>query len=44
MVDAPQFFEKNGEVCPAGWQPGQEGLKETAESVASFLNQHGREL
>jgi peroxiredoxin (alkyl hydroperoxide reductase subunit C) len=44
MVDALQFFEKNGEVCPAGWQSGQAGIKETAEGVASFLNQHGREL
>jgi peroxiredoxin 2/4 len=44
MVDALQFFEKNGEVCPAGWQSGQAGIKETAESVASFLDKHGREL
>ncbi|HEX9934126.1 MAG TPA: peroxiredoxin, partial [bacterium] len=29
MVDALQFFEKNGDVCPAGWQQGQSGMKAT---------------
>jgi peroxiredoxin 2/4 len=37
MVDALQFFEENGEVCPANWHKGDEGMKETAESVASYL-------
>jgi peroxiredoxin 2/4 len=37
MVDALQFFEENGEVCPAGWQKGDSGMTPTAEGVASFL-------
>ncbi|RMG41018.1 MAG: peroxiredoxin [Candidatus Dadabacteria bacterium] len=37
MVEALQFFEKNGEVCPAGWKPGEEGMKPTPEGVASYL-------
>jgi peroxiredoxin (alkyl hydroperoxide reductase subunit C) len=37
MVDALQHFEKNGEVCPAGWQKGKEAIKATKESVASYL-------
>ena len=40
MVDALQFFEENGEVCPANWHKGDEGMKETAESVASYLGRH----
>ncbi len=37
MVDALQFHEKFHEVCPAGWQKGDRGIKETAESIASYL-------
>ena len=40
MVDALQFFEENGEVCPADWHKGQEGMKETQESVADYLSKH----
>ena len=40
MVDALQFFEENGEVCPADWHKGDAGMKETAESVASYLSTH----
>ncbi len=38
MVDALQFFEENGEVCPANWHKGDSGMKETSESVASYLS------
>lgn len=41
MVDALQFFEKNGEVCPANWKPGEDGMKASAEGVASYLAKHG---
>jgi len=44
MVDALQFFEKNGDVCPAGWQQGQSGMKATAEGVAAFLSEHEKDL
>ncbi len=37
MVDALQFFEKNGEVCPADWHKGKEGLKATQEGIADYL-------
>ena len=44
MVDALQFFEQHGEVCPAGWNKGKEGMKATPEGVAAYLSQHGTEL
>ena len=37
MVDALQFFENNGEVCPADWHSGDEAMKPTHEGVAEFL-------
>lgn len=40
MVDALQFFEENGEVCPADWHKGDAGMKETAEAVATYLSTH----
>lgn len=41
MVDALQFFEKHGEVCPANWKPGEEAMKATPEGVAKYLAKHG---
>lgn len=38
MVDALQFFEENGEVCPADWHKGEKAMKETHESVAEYLS------
>jgi peroxiredoxin (alkyl hydroperoxide reductase subunit C) len=40
MVDALQYFEQKGEVCPANWEKGKEGLKDTHEGVASYLSKH----
>jgi len=40
MVEALQFHEENGEVCPANWEEGKEGMKENAESVAGYLATH----
>ncbi len=40
MVDALQFFEENGEVCPANWTKGKDGLKDTHAGVASYLSSH----
>ena len=37
MVDALQFFEENGEVCPANWTKGSEGMKASFEGVAEYL-------
>jgi peroxiredoxin 2/4 len=38
MVDALQFFEENGEVCPADWHIGDKAMKETQQSVAEYLS------
>ncbi len=38
LVDALQFHEKVGEVCPAGWNKGDAGIKPTAEGIANFLH------
>jgi peroxiredoxin 2/4 len=40
MVDALQFNEENGEVCPANWTKGDEGLKDTHKGVAEYLSKH----
>jgi len=40
MVDALQFFEENGEVCPANWSKGSEGLKDTHAGVAEYLSRN----
>lgn len=40
MVDALQFNEENGEVCPANWTKGDEGMKDTFEGVADYLTRH----
>jgi peroxiredoxin 2/4 len=40
MVDALQFFEENGEVCPANWHKGDVGMKATADGVADYLSKH----
>ena len=44
VVDALQFHEKHGEVCPAGWQKGEDGMKPTADGVADYLSSHSDEL
>jgi len=44
MVDALQFTEKHGEVCPAGWTQGQEGMQATSDGVAAYLKKHGKAL
>jgi len=44
MVDALQFFEEHGEVCPAGWNKGKAGMKPSTAGVAEYLAQHAAEL
>lgn len=44
MVDALQFCEEHGEVCPAGWQKGESGMKASAQGVADYLASHAKEL
>jgi peroxiredoxin (alkyl hydroperoxide reductase subunit C) len=42
MVDAVQFSDTHGEVCPANWKEGDEAMKPTAEGVASYLAKHAK--
>ena len=44
MVDALSFHTEHGEVCPAGWNKGDEGMKESAESVEEYLSKNSANL
>ena len=37
MVDALQYFEANGEVCPANWKKGEKSMKATQNGVEEFF-------
>ncbi|KTC94556.1 peroxiredoxin [Legionella erythra] len=44
IIDAVQFFEEHGEVCPAGWQKGKAGMKASPKGVAEYLASHSDSL
>jgi len=44
LVDALQYHEMHGEVCPAGWKKGDKAMKPTPKGVASFLAEHAEQL
>lgn len=44
MADALLLVQEHGEVCPAGWQKGQEGMKPTADGVKQYLKSHASKL
>ena len=44
MVDALQFHEEHGEVCPAGWNKGKAGMNASTVGVAQYLADHAAEL
>ena len=44
MIDALQFTEEHGEVCPAGWKQGDKGMKGTTEGVAEYLAEEADKL
>ena len=44
LVDALQFHEEHGEVCPAGWNKGDSGMKPSAAGVASYLTGNAAQL
>lgn len=44
MVDTMLFTNEHGEVCPAGWNKGDEGMKATTEGVADYLAKHEGDL
>lgn len=43
-IDAVQFFEEHGEVCPAGWKKGDAGMKASPQGVAAYLAEHSDSL
>ena len=44
MIDAMLFTNEFGEVCPAGWHKGDEGMKANTEGVAEYLAKHSEAL
>lgn len=44
LVDALQFHEEHGEVCPAGWNKGDKGMKASPEGVAEYLANNSDKL
>lgn len=44
MVDALTFNQEHGEVCPAGWQEGDDTMKENFDGVASYLEKNAEKL
>lgn len=43
-IDAVQFFEEHGEVCPAGWEKGKPGMQASPNGVAEYLSSHAESL
>jgi peroxiredoxin (alkyl hydroperoxide reductase subunit C) len=44
LVDALQYHEKHGEVCQAGWNKGDTGIKPTEQGIAEFLAGNSEQL
>lgn len=44
MVDALQFHEEHGDVCPAQWEKGKEGMENSPDGVAKYLKQNADKL
>lgn len=44
LVDALQFHEAHGEVCPAGWKKGDKAMNPSPAGVANFLAKHAEQL
>lgn len=44
MIDALQFTEEHGEVCPAGWKKGEKGMTASTEGVAKYLAENAKAL
>lgn len=44
LVDALQFTEEHGEVCPAGWNKGKSGMKASPQGVADYLAKNASDL
>jgi peroxiredoxin (alkyl hydroperoxide reductase subunit C) len=44
MIDALQFTEEHGEVCPAGWKQGEKGMSASPDGVATYLAENAESL
>jgi peroxiredoxin (alkyl hydroperoxide reductase subunit C) len=44
LVDALQYHEEHGEVCPAGWNKGEPGMKASTTGVAQYLEENAENL
>ena len=44
MIDTMLFTNEYGEVCPAGWKKGDEGMKASTSGVAEYLNKNADKL
>ncbi len=44
MIDALQFHEQHGEVCPAGWNKGDSGMNASPSGVADYLSKNADKL
>ncbi|KAL8178799.1 UNVERIFIED_CONTAM: Peroxiredoxin-1 [Gekko kuhli] len=40
LVQAFQFTDKHGEVCPAGWQPGSDTIKPDVQKSKEYFSKH----
>lgn len=40
LIDALQFFEEHGEVCPANWHKGEDAIEQSAAGIAAYLSKH----
>jgi len=42
ILDALRFHDEHGEVCPANWSEGKEGMKPTIEGVVDYLSKYAK--
>ena len=40
VIDAIQFCEEHGEVCPANWEKGKEGMKPDPKGLEEYAQSH----
>lgn len=44
LIDALEFSDKHGDVCPAGWQKGRQAMQASSEGVRAYLSEHSQTL
>ncbi len=42
VLDAIQYHEEHGEVCPANWRKGEKAMKPDAKGVAEYLSKYAK--